>query len=119
MNANPFTLGHRHLVERAARENDVVHLFVLSEEAGPIPSAVRRELVEQGVRDLPSVFCHATGPLPHQLRHLPQLLSEGLRYSHSDPGGAGPADLLSDRPAAGDPKALCGAGAQQPCHPSL
>lgn len=23
MNANPFTLGHRHLVERAARENDV------------------------------------------------------------------------------------------------
>ena len=62
MNANPFTLGHRHLVERAARENDVVHLFVLSEEAGPIPSAVRRELVEQGVRDLPNVFCHATGP---------------------------------------------------------
>ena len=62
MNANPFTLGHRHLVERAARENDVIHLFVLSEEAGPIPSAVRRELVEQGVRDLPNVFCHATGP---------------------------------------------------------
>ena len=49
-------------MERAARENDVVHLFVLSEEAGPIPSAVRRELVEQGVRDLPNVFCHATGP---------------------------------------------------------
>lgn len=62
MNANPFTLGHRHLVERAAHENDVVHLFILSEEAGPIPSAVRRELVEQGVRDLPNVFCHATGP---------------------------------------------------------
>ena len=62
MNANPFTLGHRHLVERAARENDVIHLFVLSEEAGPIPSAVRRELVEQGVRDLPNVFCHATAP---------------------------------------------------------
>ena len=64
MNCNPFTLGHRHLVERAARENDVIHLFVLSEEAGPIPSAVRRELVEQGVRDLPNVFCHATGPYP-------------------------------------------------------
>lgn len=62
MNANPFNLGHRHLVERAARENDVVHLFVLSEESGPIPSAVRRELVEQGVQDLPNVFCHATGP---------------------------------------------------------
>ena len=29
MNANPFTNGHRYLVEKAARENDVVHLFVL------------------------------------------------------------------------------------------
>ena len=26
MNANPFTLGHLHLVERAAAENDTVHL---------------------------------------------------------------------------------------------
>ena len=45
MNANPFTLGHLHLVERAATENNAVHLFVLSEEAGPIPFAVRRRLV--------------------------------------------------------------------------
>ncbi len=58
MNANPFTLGHRHLVERAAAENDVVHLFVLSEEAGPIPFAVRKQLVQAGVADLPNVVCH-------------------------------------------------------------
>lgn len=62
MNANPFTLGHRYLVERAAAENDVVHLFVLSEEAGPIPLAVRRELVRQGVAHLPNVICHDSGP---------------------------------------------------------
>ena len=62
MNANPLTLGHLHLVERAAAENDVVHLFVLSEEAGPIPFAVRRELVRQGVADLPNVICHDSGP---------------------------------------------------------
>lgn len=62
MNANPFTLGHLHLVEKAAAENDTVHLFVLSEEAGPIPFAVRRKLVQEGVAHLPNVICHDTGP---------------------------------------------------------
>ena len=62
MNANPFTRGHLHLVERAAAESDTVHLFVLSEEAGPIPFAVRRRLVREGVAHLPNVICHDSGP---------------------------------------------------------
>ncbi len=62
MNANPFTRGHRHLVEQAARENDLVHLFVLSEEAGPIPFSVRKRLVREGVADLKNVFLHDSGP---------------------------------------------------------
>lgn len=60
MNANPFTLGHRHLVERASRENDTVHLFLLSEDAGPIPHTVRRKLVEAGIRDLGNVILQET-----------------------------------------------------------
>lgn len=62
MNANPFTLGHRHLIERAAAENDAVHLFLLSEEAGPIPFAVRKRLVKDGVADLSNVILHDSGP---------------------------------------------------------
>lgn len=62
MNANPFTLGHRYLVETAAAENDSVHLFLLSEEAGPIPFSVRRRLVREGVADLPNVILHDSGP---------------------------------------------------------
>lgn len=62
MNANPFTLGHRHLVETAARESDVLHLFVLSEESGPIPSSVRKRLVQEGVADLKNVIVHDSGP---------------------------------------------------------
>lgn len=62
MNANPFTLGHLYLVEKAAAENDVLHLFVLSEEAGPIPSAVRRRLVREGTAHLSNVICHDSGP---------------------------------------------------------
>ena len=62
MNANPFTLGHLHLVERAAAESDVVHLFVLSEEAGPIPFAVRKRRVQEGTAHLSNVICHDSGP---------------------------------------------------------
>ena len=61
MNANPFTLGHQYLVEKAARENELVYLFVLSEDTGPIPYSVRRQLVEAGVRHLPNVRCCETG----------------------------------------------------------
>lgn len=62
MNANPFTLGHRHLVQRASEENDVVHLFLLSEEAGPIPHAIRRKLAEEGTAEFPNVMLHESGP---------------------------------------------------------
>jgi [citrate (pro-3S)-lyase] ligase len=61
MNANPFTKGHRYLVEKAALESGLVHIFVLSEEAGPIPFRVRFELVRAGVSDLENVICHGSG----------------------------------------------------------
>ena len=62
MNANPFTRGHRYLVERAAGENDWLHLFLLSEEAGPIPFALRKRLVQEGTADLSNVILHDSGP---------------------------------------------------------
>lgn len=62
MNANPFTLGHRHLLEQAAKENDVVHLFLLSENAGPIPFSVRKKLVQAGISGLGNVILQETGP---------------------------------------------------------
>ena len=60
MNANPFTLGHRYLVERAAGEYGTVHLFVLSEDASLFPTDVRYRLVREGVKDLPNVVLHPT-----------------------------------------------------------
>ena len=61
MNANPFTNGHRYLVEKAARDNDVVHLFVLSEDLSQFPGAVRLALVQAGTADLANVHVHPTG----------------------------------------------------------
>ena len=62
MNANPFTLGHLALAERAAAEFPAVHLFVLEEEASLVPFAVRWKLVTEGVAHLPHVICHKSGP---------------------------------------------------------
>lgn len=62
MNANPFTLGHLHLVERACGENERVHLFIVSEEAGPLPAALRKRLVLEGTAHLGNLVYHDTGP---------------------------------------------------------
>ncbi len=62
MNANPFTLGHQYLAEKAAAENDVLHLFVLSEDASLVPFAVRKRLVREGTAHLKNVICHDSGP---------------------------------------------------------
>ncbi|NLF26455.1 MAG: [citrate (pro-3S)-lyase] ligase [Clostridiales bacterium] len=61
MNANPFTLGHLHLVERAARENSRVELFVVSEERSLVPFRDRFEMVKRGTAALPNVRVHPTG----------------------------------------------------------
>ena len=62
MNANPLTLGHRALVERAAQENALVHLFLVSEDASFFPYRVRKELVQAGISDFENVVLHASGP---------------------------------------------------------
>lgn len=62
MNANPFTLGHQYLVEKAASECDTLHLFIVSEDASLIPFSVRKRLVLEGTSHLANVICHDSGP---------------------------------------------------------
>lgn len=62
MNANPFTLGHQYLAEKAASECDTLHLFIVSEDASLIPFSVRKQLVLEGTAHLPNVVCHDSGP---------------------------------------------------------
>ena len=60
MNCNPFTNGHRYLVETAASQCELLHLFVLSEDRSAFPAQVRYELVKQGVSDIGNVVLHHT-----------------------------------------------------------
>lgn len=62
MNADPFTMGHRYLVEEAARKCSRLLVFVLSEDKGHFPAAVRLELVRRGTADLSNVTVLPTGP---------------------------------------------------------
>lgn len=62
MNCDPFTNGHRYLVERAAAECDRLYVFVLSEDRGYFPAGDRLALVRAGTADLPNVTVAETGP---------------------------------------------------------
>jgi [citrate (pro-3S)-lyase] ligase len=55
LNGNPFTLGHRHLVELAARRVDQLFLFVVSEDCSAFPFEVRFRLAVEGTAHLPNV----------------------------------------------------------------
>jgi [citrate (pro-3S)-lyase] ligase len=62
MNANPFTLGHRYLIETAARECDRLYVFVPSEDRSCFSAADRMEMVRLGTSDLQNVTVLPTGP---------------------------------------------------------
>ncbi|MDO5095022.1 MAG: [citrate (pro-3S)-lyase] ligase [Peptostreptococcaceae bacterium] len=60
MNANPFTLGHLYLVEKAASENDLLHLFMVSDDSSLIPFSVRKKLILEGTEHLNNIIYHET-----------------------------------------------------------
>lgn len=61
MNANPFTLGHQYLLETAAAQCDLLHVFIVSEDASLVPYQVRKELVIKGSSHLKNIIYHDTG----------------------------------------------------------
>ncbi len=62
MNANPFTLGHQYLVETAAASCDLLHLFIVSDDASLVPFSVRKKLVMEGTAHLNNICYHESGP---------------------------------------------------------
>jgi [citrate (pro-3S)-lyase] ligase len=59
LNANPFTRGHRYLVEQAATACDWVHVFAVREDAALFSYADRFELVAAGVKGIGNLTLHA------------------------------------------------------------
>jgi [citrate (pro-3S)-lyase] ligase len=61
MNCNPFTLGHRYLVEYAAERSSQLFLFVVEEDKSEFKFADRIELVRKGTADLRNVTVLPSG----------------------------------------------------------
>lgn len=62
MNANPFTFGHRYLIEQALKQCDHLHLFVVEENASVFSYQERFGLVKQGIQDLERITLHNSSP---------------------------------------------------------
>lgn len=72
VNCNPFTRGHRYLIEEAAKQCDILYVFVVSENASEFSSEERIKLVKKGCEDLENVYVAETGPYLISKASFPQ-----------------------------------------------
>ena len=56
MNANPFTKGHRWLIEQAAMQVDNLYVIVVKEDCSRFPYAERKAMIEAGCAGLDNVI---------------------------------------------------------------
>jgi len=61
MNCNPFTLGHRYLIEYAASEAEHLYIFVVEEDKSEFSFKDRYKLVKQNTSDLKNVTVLPSG----------------------------------------------------------
>ena len=55
MNANPFTIGHRYLIEEAAKQVEWLHIIIVREDLSLFSYAERMEMVRRGTADMLNV----------------------------------------------------------------
>ena len=61
MNCNPFTYGHRYLIEKAAEQVDRLYIFVVEEDKSFFQFNDRFEMVKNGTKDIKNVVVVPSG----------------------------------------------------------
>jgi len=61
MNCNPFTYGHRYLIEMASKQVDRLYIFVVEEDKSFFKFSDRFEMVKQGTADIKNVCVVPSG----------------------------------------------------------
>ncbi len=61
MNANPYTIGHRKLVEYASQQVDRLFIFVVEEDASFFSFEERFEMVRRGTKDINNIVVIPSG----------------------------------------------------------
>lgn len=62
MNMNPMTNGHLYLIEKAAKENENVVVFIVEEDLSYFPFSLREEIAKEVLKHLPNVLVIPSGP---------------------------------------------------------
>lgn len=83
MNANPFTLGHRYLVERACRENEGLYILVVEEDKSEFSFKTRFELVKRGTADLDNVTVIPSGRFAVSGLTFPSYFTPDAQLTHA------------------------------------
>lgn len=71
MNCNPFTEGHRYLIEQAASKVNTLYLFVVEEDRSYFSFNDRYEMVKRGVQDIDNIVVLPSGNAILSMRTLP------------------------------------------------
>ena len=61
MNCNPFTRGHRYLINKALEQCDILILFLVEEDKSVFPFEDRLKLVNEGTKDIPNLAVIPSG----------------------------------------------------------
>lgn len=61
MNGNPFTKGHRYLVEQAKKQVEFLIIFVIEEDAFLFPFEERFKMIQEGTKDISNVMVVPNG----------------------------------------------------------
>lgn len=61
MNCNPFSSGHRYLIEQAMQQVDFLIIFVVEEDKSLFPFVERFELVQKGIEDIENIMVVPSG----------------------------------------------------------
>jgi [citrate (pro-3S)-lyase] ligase len=62
MNCNPITNGHLYLIEKAAADNDLVIIFILTEDKSLFPAEIRLRLAKEATANINNVLVYKGGP---------------------------------------------------------
>jgi len=61
VNCNPITKGHLYLIEKAASQSEILHLFVVSEDRSIFPFDVRYQLIKEATAYIKNIILHKGG----------------------------------------------------------
>ena len=78
VNCNPFTLGHRAVIAKAAAENAAVVVLVVSEDRSLFPFAVRLDLVRAGLQEMKNVLVLPGGKYIISAATFPDYFTRGV-----------------------------------------